>query len=52
MTGALQLHARKYSIAIDSLNFEFRVLRGAYKPSDVEQRPEDGFVPISLHGSP
>lgn len=42
MTGVLQMHARKYSIPIDTLGFQFVVTQqnGA---AEVEQGPEDGI---------
>ncbi len=49
MTGALQNHARKYAIAIDTLNFGFNILDadgyGDLQPSDV---PDDGVVIYGL----
>ncbi len=45
LTGALQNHARKYAIAIDTLNFAFRVL-DADGPEQVaaDDVPEDGVL--------
>ena len=43
MTGVLQMHARKYSIPIDTLNFGFTVTRHEHK-DDVEAGPEDGIL--------
>lgn len=42
MTGALQLHARKYQIPIDTLNFGFRVL-DFESEDDVTSGPSDGI---------
>ena len=42
MTGALQLHARKYQIPIDTLNFGFRVL-DLESEDDVKSAPSDGI---------
>ncbi|KAI5075577.1 hypothetical protein GOP47_0009653 [Adiantum capillus-veneris] len=42
MTGALQLHARKYQIPIDTLNFGFRVL-DFESEEDVISPPSDGI---------
>lgn len=49
MTGALQNHARKYAIAIDTLNFGFR-MRGEDGPDDIEPHtvPEDGILIYGL----
>jgi len=41
MTGALQLHARKYAIPIDTLNFSFDVLLEETL-EEVQEAPEDG----------
>ena len=48
MTGALQMHSRKYKIPIDTLNFEFRVL-DFYRPSEVEHAPPDGLYIYGLY---
>lgn len=42
MTGALQTHARKHRVAIDLLQFSFKVLR-ITNPEDVIKAPEDGI---------
>jgi dynein heavy chain len=42
MTGALQTHARKYQIPIDTLNFSFAVLT-IDNDDQVEERPENGI---------
>jgi len=49
MTGTLQNHARKYAIAIDTLNFSFRML-DADGPDDLNPKdvPEDGIVIYGL----
>lgn len=46
MTGALQLHARRYSIPIDTLNFSFAVM-SAESPEEVAEGPDDG---VYIHG--
>ncbi len=48
MTGALQNHARKYQIPIDSLNFTFKVMDQWYKPEEVTEKPEDGIYIYGL----
>jgi dynein heavy chain len=45
LTGALQKHARKYQIAINSLDFSFQVLDKEVE--DIEEGPEDGII---VHG--
>jgi len=47
MTGALQNHARKYAIPIDSLNFTFSVLP-YYRPEEVLEKPKDGLYIYGL----
>lgn len=42
MTGALQTHARKYQIPIDTLNFRFAVLK-IDTEEQVEEGPENGI---------
>jgi dynein heavy chain len=42
MTGNLQTHARKHHIAVDLLQFSFKVLRIA-GPEEVRSAPEDGI---------
>ena len=43
MTGCLQMHARKYSIPIDTLNFGFKIT--TYDTAEqVEEGPEDGIM--------
>jgi len=49
MTGVLQTHARKYAIAIDSLNFGFKV--SGHESGDnvaAEDVPEDGVLVSGL----
>ena len=46
MTGALQAHARKHGIAIDSLSFAFQV-SDLENPAEVVDAPEDGIL---IHG--
>ncbi len=50
MTGALQNHARKYAIAIDTLSFGFRMLAAdgpdAIRRADV---PDDGVLVYGLY---
>ncbi|KAK3243833.1 hypothetical protein CYMTET_46533 [Cymbomonas tetramitiformis] len=41
LTGALQTHARKYKIPIDTLNFTFALL-DIEDPEDIKERPQDG----------
>lgn len=43
MTGVLQMHARKYNIAIDSLGFAFQVSQ-LQSPAQVVDPPEDGVL--------
>ncbi|MCO5549488.1 hypothetical protein L7F22_002959 [Adiantum nelumboides] len=47
MTGALQLHARKYQIPIDTLTFGFRVL-DLENEEDVTSAPADGIYVSGL----
>lgn len=42
MTGALQTHARKHQIAVDLLQFSFRVLK-IIDPDDIHAAPENGI---------
>jgi dynein heavy chain len=42
MTGALQNHARRYQIPIDTLSFRFEVQRETHA-SQVEKPPRDGI---------
>lgn len=48
MTGVLQMHARKYSLPIDTLNFEFSVTAFDHV-EDVETAPEDGILVNGLY---
>lgn len=41
MTGILQTHARKYTIAIDKLSFGFEIMQ-AETAESIEDYPEDG----------
>jgi len=41
MTGVLQTHARKYTIAIDQLDFAFTI-QEAELPEEIEEAPEQG----------
>jgi dynein heavy chain len=45
LTGALQNHARKYKLPIDTLNYDYEVYK-QYNPEDVpeEQVPDDGVL--------
>eukprot|EP00967_Tisochrysis_lutea_P034239 scaffold40824_cov15-Tisochrysis_lutea.AAC.1 len=43
MTGVLQMHARKYSIPIDTLGFGFAVME-AWSASEVAKPPQDGVL--------
>ncbi|CAM9410945.1 unnamed protein product, partial [Discosporangium mesarthrocarpum] len=45
MTGTLQTFARKYQVAIDTLNYKFEVMHE--DPADVKEGPDDG---IYCHG--
>ncbi|KAJ7549736.1 hypothetical protein O6H91_07G065700 [Diphasiastrum complanatum] len=47
MTGALQTHARKYQIPIDTLNFGFEVTH-TEDAVDVQNAPEDGIYVSGL----
>ena len=47
MTGVLQMHARKYGIAIDSLGFAFQVSQ-LQSPAEVVDPPEDGVLVSGL----
>jgi len=47
MTGALQTHARKYQIPIDTLNFSFSVLR-IDDENEVEKTPDNGIYITGL----
>lgn len=40
MTGCLQTYARKYQVAIDTLNFKFEILDK--EPPELTEHPEDG----------
>lgn len=43
LTGALQRHARKYAIPIDTLAFSTAVTP-YWEPSEVTEPPEDGIL--------
>lgn len=46
-TGVSQNFARKYTIPIDEIGFEFEVMR--LEKSDISKKPEDGaFVYVSI----
>ena len=45
LTGTLQNYARKYVVSIDTVNFDFNILKGA--PEDITEAPEDGCY---IHG--
>jgi len=47
MTGALQTHARKYKIPIDTLNFSFSVLQ-VDNEDEIEEAPENGIYITGL----
>ncbi|CAD8156782.1 unnamed protein product [Paramecium pentaurelia] len=51
LTGSLQNYARRHVIAIDKLNYEFKIL-DTLSPQDIEEKPEDGcyIFGISLEG--
>lgn len=49
LTGVLQNFARKYTIPIDHLGFEFQVLK---EESDMENKPDDGaYVKVNSYKS-
>lgn len=48
MTGALQLHARKYQIPIDTLNFGFQVM-DFESEEDITSAPSDGIYVSGLY---
>jgi dynein heavy chain len=48
MTGALQTHARRYQLPIDTLNFAF-VMKNLEAPEDVSDAPEDGIYIYGLY---
>lgn len=43
MTGALQNHARKFQLAIDTLSFSFTILR-EYSADEISSAPENGVL--------
>jgi dynein heavy chain len=45
MTGTMQNYARKHVIAIDKLNFQFKMIN--LLPDQVKEKPEDGCY---IHG--
>ena len=47
LTGTLQNYARKYQVAIDSVNFDFTVLQKEGK-SDIQFKPHDGVYIYGL----
>jgi dynein heavy chain len=48
MTGALQTHARRYSLPIDQLNFSF-IIKNMEGAEDVAEAPEDGIYVTGLY---
>ncbi len=46
MTGVLQTHSRKHKVAIDMLNFSFKVLEDDH--DQVESHPKDGVYIYGL----
>jgi len=48
MTGALQTHARKLQLPIDTLNFAF-IVKNLEAPEDVSDAPEDGVYISGLY---
>ena len=48
LTGTLQNYARKYQVAIDSVNFDFHVLRKEGK-GDIARKPADGVYIYGLY---
>ena len=48
MTGALQTHARRYTLPIDQLNFSF-VIKNVEGAEDVADAPEDGVYISGLY---
>lgn len=46
MTGVLQTHARKHTVAIDKLQWQFEILE-AETFEEIEEQPEDG---VYIHG--
>lgn len=47
VTGCLQNYARKYSVAIDRLAFEYKIIDDI-KPEEIEEGPEDGVYVYGL----
>lgn len=47
MTASLQTFARKHMEAIDSLSFEFEVLKT--EPEEITESPEDGVIVYGLY---
>lgn len=47
MTASLQTYARKHMVAIDSLSFEFDMLRTP--PEDITDSPDDGVIVFGLY---
>jgi dynein heavy chain len=48
ITGTLQNYARKYSIAIDRISFDFKYL-DTLKPEDITQKPADGIYVYGIY---
>lgn len=47
MTGVLQTHSRKHRVAIDQLNFSFKVLDSEY--DQLSDPPKDGVFIYGLY---
>jgi dynein heavy chain len=47
MTGCLQTYARKYQVAIDTLNFMFEILEK--EPEELTEHPEDGVFCYGIY---
>ncbi len=49
MTASLQTFARRHMVAIDTLSFEFDVLRNGLQPELITEGPEDGVIIFGLY---